>query len=181
MLARPPVALGLTALVLIGLLGVLGMSLFGAYRAAEGEVERIEPRYARLAGLVASAQELDRALAELTESAARMSYSSSVDLAAAGAQMQQDLRQAAEQAGASVAGSQVLSSGPSAKPDRISVMLRLDTGLEALRQLLLALERESPRVFVESLSVQPTRVRQKGAEGDSLSVQLVIAARRLPR
>jgi len=142
----------LVALVVGGLLAYA----ISKHRWAQSALAEIEPRYARLLGLQASASELDRALGERRAALARQAYLASQDLAVASSDAQQRAREAFTKAGLQVASTQILPPKPVEGFDRIPVVLRLEGDLAALHAALLTLPTQTPALFVDGFNVQST-------------------------
>ncbi len=179
-LSRPGVAVGLTALALMALVALALSGLYGSFLGARGELEHIEPRYARLAGLVRAEKALDRELAAVREQARQLALPADADADAAGARLQQDLRKLAEETGNTVSVSQVLARESGRDEHRLAIMLRVDGEIDALQRLLAAIERQRPLVFVDNLSVSRGRQRVGRSVGRSLTSQINLVAYRLP-
>ncbi|MCB1954254.1 MAG: hypothetical protein KDG55_01180 [Rhodocyclaceae bacterium] len=180
-LARPAVAVGLTAVVAGCALAAALVSMYSSFLAARDELDHIEPRYARLAGMLHSEKALSNELDQLRERGRKLSIPADADADAAGAQLQQSLRRLAEESGNTVSVSQVLPRDTAKDALRLAVMLRVEGSLETLMRLLAAIERETPVVFVESLSI--SRGRQRTGDPTSLqnlTTQINLAAHRLP-
>jgi general secretion pathway protein M len=124
------------------------------HRWAQAALAEIEPRYARLLGLQASAGDLDRALGERRTLLGRQAYLSSQDLAVASSDAQQRARELFTKAGLQVASTQILPPKPVEGFDRIPVVLRLEGDLAALQAALVALPAQAPTLFVEGFNVQ---------------------------
>ena len=151
---------------------------------ANGVIEEIEPRHARLLGLeeVGERIERERAKAEATLSA--LVYPASLDTDRAGADLQQRLRTLAQQVGLNILGSQIVTVPPGPTRDgapvepfeRIAVNINLEADLSALQNMLAALQQQQPAIHVESLSLRPSRGT---GEGQRLSVQARLSAFRV--
>ncbi len=153
---------------------------------ADGVIDDIEPRYARLLGLQEMAERIERARAQAEAVLQAQAYPASLDTDRAGADLQQRLRAAAQQAGLSILGSQVTTVPPApvregvpAEPfERIAVNITLEADLPTLQGMLEALRQQRPAIHVESLSLQPAR-GPGGTTGHRLSVQARLNAFRM--
>lgn len=179
--ARPVVAVGLSLAVLVAVFCSIGIALFNEYRLAIQELQRIEPRYARLAGLELAAPRLDEALNRMTSIAGGLAYPESIDAASAGAEMQQRLRRLAESTGSTVAGSQIRPVRKDQGGDEVSVVLSLEAGLPALQKLLAALRKERPLVRLEAMTLEGARNSPLALVEQRLLAQLVLSARKVSR
>jgi general secretion pathway protein M len=154
------VALALAAVVLIGGAAafVVSKHVWASERLAE-----VEPRYARLIGIEASAPALDAALAQRRALLTRHAYLSSQDVAQAGSDAQQRAREIFSKAGLEVSSTQILPAKAVDGFDRIPIMLRMDGDLSALQSALVVLPGQSPSLFVEVFNVQGTSVPKSDA------------------
>lgn len=166
--SRSAIALALGALVFIGgaTAYVVSKHVWARDRLAE-----LEPRYARLIGLEASAPALDTALAERRSFLARHAYLSSQDIAQAGSDALQRARDTFAQAGLAVSSTQILPAKEAAGFDRIPLVLRMDGELAALQSALVVLPSQAPSLFVEGFSVQ-TAGMPKADAPQRLSLQV---------
>jgi general secretion pathway protein M len=85
---------------------------------------------------------------------ARHAYPSSQDVAQAGSDAQQRVRDIFAKAGLEVASTQVLPAKPVEGFDRIPLVLRVEGNLTALQSALMVLPSQSPSLFVEGFNVQ---------------------------
>ena len=149
--ARNAALLALAVLVLLGGLVAWGVS---RHQLAATAIAEIEPRHARLAGLQASAADVDNALAERRVVLARHAYLVTQDIAQAGSDAQQRARETFAKAGLEVSSTQVLPARTVDGFDRIPVVLRLEGELAALQRALLVLPTLAPSLFIEGFNVQ---------------------------
>ena len=148
---------------------------------------RHEPRIARMLGYEASGQELQAAAQEFSRVLEGLAYPVADDGNAAGARLQQTLRGFAEDAGLTVAGSQVAVSVPESGGEagesetlfeRLSVDLSLHGPPIALDAFLVAISQHTPALATASIDVQRKR-RSRGEGSDTfefLSVRLSVVA-----
>lgn len=139
----------------------------------------IEPRYARLAGILARGEDIVAANRAAADWLSRRAYPADADLGEIGTELQQRLRQLAEAADLRVAGSQIL---PAREEEGFSVVtvagtLEGETG--ALGTFLLALAAEEPPIVVEKLAVQAPRSRRRGEESAQVNAQANMSVLRL--
>lgn len=151
---------------------------------ANGVIEEIEPRHARLLGLEEVGERIERERAKADATLAALVYPASLDIDRAGADLQQRLRSVAQQAGLNILGSQIVTVPPSPVRDgapaelfeRIAVNINLIADLSALQNMLAALQQQQPTILVESLSLRPERDTGEGAR---LNVQARLNAFRV--
>jgi general secretion pathway protein M len=118
-----------------------------------------EPRLARLIGLREAGSQVTAARALAEDRLARFSYPASAVTDRIGAELQQRLRNAADSAGVSVSGSQVIKSREEDGLEQIPVSINFEATHEQLQHFLQALSAQSPAVFVDSLTLTPMRQR----------------------
>jgi general secretion pathway protein M len=171
-LSRKAVVLALAAVVLAA-----GAAAYVASKHAwaRDRLAELEPRYARLVGIEASASALDAALAERRGLLTRHAYLSSLDVARAGSDAQQRAREIFTKAGLEVASTQVLPAKAVDGYDRIPVVLRMDGDLAALQSALVVLPGQAPSLFMENFIVQTTGMPKPDApQRLSLQVNLFV-------
>jgi general secretion pathway protein M len=123
------------------------------------EIETIQPRTARLLGMVESVDQLELASGVTHNMLAELVYAVDQDSAMTAAALQQSIRELMTDVGLSVSGSQILPQPKSQAFDRISLDISAEGNIDALDEALSSLELMRPLVFVESLKVQPRRSR----------------------
>ncbi len=168
---RYVIALTLGAVVLIGGLGAYVVS---KHAWAQDKLAQLEPRYARLLGLEASAASLDATLAQRKTLLARHAYLSSQDVARAGSDGLQRAREVFAKAGLDVSSTQVLPAKPIEGFDRIPMVLRLEGELPALQSALVVLPAQTPTLFIEGFNVQTVGVPKAEAQRLSMQVNLFV-------
>jgi general secretion pathway protein M len=146
-------SLAIAAAVIVVVAGI-GWFAMSKHEWATTTLAGIEPRYARLRGLQASAADLERALVERQTLLARHAYPSSQDVAQAGSDAQQRVRDLFAKAGLEVASTQVLPAKAVEGFDRIPLVMRVEGNLTALQSALMVLPSQSPSLFVEGFNLQ---------------------------
>ena len=178
--ARLVAALGL-ALALLAAAAVLGDVAAHAWRARELRAD-IEPRHARLSGVLQRGDAILAAGAAADAALGRLAYPADADVGEIGTGLQQKIRQLADTAELKVAGSQIL---PVRESDGFAVVtiagtFEGDTG--ALAAFLLALAAQEPPVAVEKLAVQaPRAIRRVGETNANVNIQMSMSVLRLAR
>lgn len=143
--------------VLFGLLGVR--------QSAQADIDRIEPRIARLQGLIDYEGQLREAAVVVDSQVLELVYPASEDQDAVAAELQTQVRDIFDKAGLSVSNSQVLPVRAQGNFDYIGVKLTVKGSLPALDEALAGIAAYMPLVLVESLDVYPARTaRGKDAE-----------------
>ena len=154
------------------------------------EVARAEPTIARLLGYQASVSELEETLDSVNAQLEELAYTDQAGTSMAGAELQQVLRNFAEDAGATVSGSKLSAgsfsvSGDTVEPDaepvfeELIVDLSLDAQPMALDTFLNAVAGHRPRLTVRMLEIQKRRPspRQKNrGEPNALNIRASIVA-----
>lgn len=128
------------------------------------EIESIEPRTARLLGILESAGKLEAASAAAQARLRDLAFPSGRDSATVAASLQQNVRELMNDAGISVTGSQILATRSADGYDRLTLDITGEGNIEALDNTLAELELMRPLVFVESLKIKPVRMRRGSAQ-----------------
>ena len=131
------------------------------------QIEAIQPRTARLLGILDSIDQLDLASDTAQNTLGELVYSVDQDSAKAASYMQQQVRELLTSAGLTVSGSQILPRREVSGFDRLSLDITAEGDIDALDEALSGLEVMRPLVFVESLKVQPKRTRSRRRRGRS--------------
>lgn len=126
------------------------------------EIDAIEPKTARLLGIMQSVDQLNVASNEASARLRELAYGADRDSATTAAAMQQSIRELMSGAGLSVSGSQILPQRKTEAFDRLSLDITAQGNIEALDAVLSGLEAMRPLVFVETLKVNPERSRARG-------------------
>ena len=168
---RPTIVVGCT-LGLVALLALYWILQFWLLRSGfAAEIESIQPRTARLLGIVESFDQLELASNGVGGVLRDLAYTADRDSATTAAAMQQDIRELMVDAGMSVSGSQILPVRKSAGFDRLSLDITAEGNIDELDDAFSRLNELRPLVFVESVNVKPVRARwnRRGAEGEDNS------------
>jgi general secretion pathway protein M len=128
-----------------------------------GQIDSIEPRLARLQGLIEHEDALEQALAGVQNRVSDHVYPATTDAAGVGAALQAELRGILGDSGFEVTNSQVLPVRRKPRFDYISVKVVARGSLEQLENSLAELDRFRPLVMVETLDVMPNRTRRRDA------------------
>lgn len=174
--ARLVAALCLAPLLLLGGFWVAELTT-RILRMAEVRAE-IEPRYARLSGILAQGDGILAARQATEGWLSRHAYPASTDVGEIGTGLQQRVRQLAEAAEVRVAGSQILPLREESGFGVITVTGTLEAETGALAAFLAALAAADPPIAVEKLAVQARRAR-RGQESDDINAQVTMSVLRL--
>jgi general secretion pathway protein M len=163
---RTSLICGLTLLLPIAFYLNAMLGLWGMRQAAQAEIERIEPRLARLQGLIDYEDRLREASAAVDSKVLELVYPATEDQATVAATLQTNVRDIFGKAGLSVSNSQVLPVRAQGNFDHIGMKLTVTGDLPALDEALAGLEAYLPLVLVESLDVYPARVARGKSENN---------------
>lgn len=153
-LRRDRTALVIAVLLVLLPLAALGVYLLEKHDWAQQRIAELEPRHARLAGLLASRDALTAAETAARERLAEFVYPPTQDLTQAGNDAQQRVRTIFTNAGLQVVSSQVLPAKDEKQFDRIPLSVRLEGELSALQRALAALSGQTPAVLIDGLNIQ---------------------------
>jgi len=144
---------------------------------SQREIERLEPRIARLAGLLESEAQLQVAAGRVDSTVVSLVYPQSDVLATVSAALQSNVREIMVEAGLTVSNSQILPVVNKDGYDRIGLKLTVAGGLASLDAALSELMLYSPLLLIESIEVWPARtVRKKNKPAEqkiTASLQLL--------
>lgn len=158
---RPTIIVG-SSLGLVLLLAVyLTFQLWFLRQGFSDEIEAIQPRTARLLGILDSVDQLRLASDTARGMLRELVYPADQDRAKAASSLQQNVRELLTSAGLSVSGSQILPQRKSHRFHRLSLDIKAEGNIDALDEALSSLESMRPLVFVESLKVEPQRTRSR--------------------
>ena len=124
------------------------------HTADEETLERIEPRFARLAGLATDKGQLAAAVASTKAAVSRHIYPANREVSQAGNDAQQRVRDVFSRAGLEVLSSQVLPVKPGKQFDRIPLTVRVEGEYLVFQTALAAMPSLTPTLFVEGFNVQ---------------------------
>lgn len=156
------VVVGLSLLLLLALLALFASLLHQRMTWAQETLASIEPRYARLLGLGTVGVHILVGVDEIGSDLARYAYPAGADTQRIGTDFQQRVRTLAEEAGASVVGSQILPVRVHGGFAQIPLKVTVNGSLDGIRELLLGFERETPVILVDNLQLNaaPRRARR---------------------
>jgi general secretion pathway protein M len=145
----------LTVIVLLLPLAGAAVYVWVHHQRIQNHLADLEPRYARLAGLIAREAEFKALGAQANQQLARLAYPASQDITQTGNEAQQRIRSLFSESKLDIISIQVL---PPRKEDsnfdRIAVNLRVEGDLAGVQDALSKLSNFTPAVVIESLSVQ---------------------------
>lgn len=132
--------------------------LLGVRHASQVAIDRLEPRVARLEGLIAHEDQLRDAAVAVDSQVLDLVYPASEERATVSATIQTNVRDVLSKAGLSVTNSQVLPVREQGNFDYIGVRLTVSGALPALDEALASIATYLPLMLVESLDIYPARV-----------------------
>ena len=145
----------LTVMVLLLPLAGAGLYVWIHHQRIQNHLADLEPRYARLAGLLEHQTDLKKLGAQANEQLTRLSYPVNQDVSQAGNDAQQRIRSLFAESKLDIVSIQVLSPvKEEAKFDRIPINLRVEGDLASIQNALSSLSRQTPMVLIDSLSLQ---------------------------
>lgn len=145
----------LTVLILLLPLVGVGLYTWNRHQLVQQLLADLEPRYARLLGLLQRQAELKAMGVQANEQLARLTYPAGQDVTQAGNDAQQRIRSLFADSKLDIISIQVLPPPKEdSKFDRIPINLRVEGDLAGIQNALLKLSVQTPSVLVDSLSVQ---------------------------
>ena len=161
----------ITMLVLALPVAGAGMYVWRAHHLSQQRLADLEPRYARLAGLLERKAELEVMGTQANQQLARLAYPVTLDVTQAGNDAQQRIRTLFADSKLDIISIQVLTPVKEASNfDRIPINLRVEGDLAGLQNALALLSNQSPLVLVDTLTVQtigavkPSSIQRLGAQ-----------------
>ncbi|QNP49962.1 type II secretion system protein GspM [Diaphorobacter aerolatus] len=151
---RDWILMALTVVVCLIPLFALGIFVSNKYAEGEDQINRLEPRFARLLGLQASAGKMDEKAKLLGDRMSLFIYPSEMDATQAGNDAQQRVRSVLSTAGLTVVSSQVLPTKTEQGFERISLSVRAEGELIHLQAALAVLPSLTPVILVDGINIQ---------------------------
>ena len=149
------------------------------HQRIQGHLGDLEPRYARLAGLLEREAALKAMTLQANQQLARLVYPAGQDVTQAGNEAQQRIRSLFTESKLEIISIQVL---PPKKEnpnfDRLSIDLRVEGDLAGIQNALLKLSTQNPAVFIDNLTLQ-TIGAVKPASIQRLSAQFNLSILRM--
>lgn len=159
-----------TSLAVLLLLAFLLLALQMRHAAYGEALSDIEPRVARLRGLLEAQGDIKAALIGAQGQLAQYAYAADTESTRAAADMQQQARRAAERAGLSVVSSQALPPKSEGGLEIHTLTLNVQGSYEGVVSVLEALARQKPRIQIDGLTLQTSR--RPGADSSEIYAQL---------
>ncbi|MFZ4480375.1 MAG: type II secretion system protein GspM [Rhodoferax sp.] len=125
------------------------------HQRIQGHLADLEPRYARMAGLIERESDLKTKVSQAKDQLARLAYPAGQDVTQAGNDAQQRIRSLFSESKLDIVSIQVLPpKKEDAKFDRIPIDLRVEGDLAGIQNALLKLSVQTPAVVINSLTLQ---------------------------
>ena len=151
---RDIMMMSVTVLVLLIPFFILGSVLLGKMATANAELEKIEPRFARLLGIQRSADKLEAGLVSVNQRISQFVFPDEMDATQAGNDAQKNVRSVLSTAGLTVVSSQVLPTKTDQGFERISLSVRAEGELIHLQAALAVLPSLTPVILVDGINIQ---------------------------
>lgn len=171
---------GLTLLLPILLYFDALLGLWSLRQDSRAEIERIQPRIARMQGLIDSEDQLRKVASTVDSQVLNLVYPATEGQAEVAAALQKNIREIITDAGLSVTNSQVLRAREQGNFDYIGIKLTVSGDLAALDEALAGLASHLPLVLVETLDVFVKRGSRKkdGPEQQLITASLLLLSLR---
>jgi general secretion pathway protein M len=161
---------GLTlAVPLLFVLSILA-DFWGVRQDYQGQIDHLEPRLARLQGLLDSEEQLQASSGKVGSRMLQLVYPPSDDQATIAAALQTSVRDIVTVAGLKVGNSRILPVKTEDGFERIGLSLTVAGEMRALDEVLVDLAAYTPLLLVESIEVKPGRAARRGAEPVAQSI-----------
>lgn len=160
----------LTVVFLMAPLAYAAFSVWTIHVESQKKLDDIEPRYARLVGLIQRRADLTTYTAEAVQYMSRLSFPSTQEAAQTGNEAQQLIRTIFADNKLEIGSIQVLPAKENTHFDRIPISLRVEGEITGIQAALNALSAQSPAIWVDNFSIQtigpvkPASTQRLGAQ-----------------
>ena len=151
------------AVPLLFVLSILS-DFWGVRQDNQRQIDRLEPRMARLGGLLESEERLKESSGKVGSQMLQLVYPQSDDRATIAAALQTSVRDIITVAGLKVGNSRILPVKTVDGFERIGLSLTVFGEMDALDELLADLADYTPLLLVESIEIKPGRQARRGAK-----------------
>lgn len=169
---------GVVVLITLAVLAVpaflVGGYLVSKYEWATARISEVEPRYARLTGLIEDAQALASAQAQAQSLLAEYVHSSAMEVTQAGNAMQDKIRSVLSTAGLAVVSTQILPVKDENGFQQIPISVRAEGDIMSVQLALAALEEQKPAILVDGFVLQAAAAPVKGTQKLAFQLQLLM-------
>lgn len=153
---------------------VAGMYLHAKYQWANGRIAEIEPRYARLLGLLENKDALVQAATTAKAQLAQYMHPPDQDATQLANEVQQRIRGVLASSGLNIVSTQVLAVKEDKDFERIPLTVRAEGDLMAAQLALAALNEQTPAILVDGFVIQVIGGPVKGVQKLGVQFNLVI-------
>lgn len=150
------------------------LALLDMRRDYQSQIGGLEPRIARLQGLIAHEEQLRVAAGEVDMRVVDLVYPAAEDRATVSTRLQKEVREMLVEAGLSVSNSQVLPVREQDLFDYVGVKLTVTGDLASLDAALVAIASYMPLLLVESLDVLPRGAGRRSADSDEQAISATL-------
>lgn len=155
---------GLTLAVPVVILIYILATLWMLRLDYQDEINRLEPRIARLSGLVESEAVLKASSGKVGSRIVDLVYPNTQDRAAVAADLQKNVRELMAASGLTVSNSRILGPQGDEEFDRIGLSLTVTGSMASLDATLEELAAFTPLLLIETLEIRPNRASRRSAE-----------------
>lgn len=141
------------ALLLAALVGA-GFYAAAKHDAAQKRLDEVEPRFARLMGLISRREDIGTFTTQAQEAIGRVAFPASQDAAQTGNEAQQRIRGIFADSKLDIGSIQVLPVKEGTHFDRIPIQLRVEGEMSGIQNALTLLATQSPTIGLETWSIQ---------------------------
>lgn len=168
------ILMALTVVVLLIPFLMLGTWLLDRTAETQSQLDKLEPRFARILGIQRSEDKLDSGLKVVNERISAFVFPDEMDATQAGNAAQQSVRSVLTTAGMAVVSSQVLPTKTDQGFERISLSVRAEGELIHLQAALAVLPSLTPVILVDGINIQVTG-RQTADKPQRLAAELKLS------
>lgn len=161
-------ALALAPLILIG------AYLYNKSQWATQRIDEVEPRHARISGLLANKDNLAQAQAQAADRLAQYLHPLGQDSNHVGNDVQQRIRSILSSAGLTIISTQVLAAKDEKDLERIPLSVRAEGDMMAVQLALAGLDEQKPAILTEGVLLQAAAAPVKGVQRLAVQLNLVI-------
>lgn len=174
---RDAVFVGMTIAVPLFLFVYFALQLLSARAGYQADIERVEPRVARLEGIRQREDALRQALDSVDGTVTNLVFPADRDRASVAAAMQKDVREILMDAGLAVANSQILPDNSDEGFEIVRLDVTVSGDLSGLDVALAGLNAYRPRLMIESLDIWPERATRRNQDpGQTVTVGMQLMA-----
>lgn len=143
-------------IIFAALMPLIGGSVYAyaVHQRAQIRLNEVEPRFARLTGLIQRQAEMKMLAQQASLQLSRQTYPATQDVTKAGNDAQQRIKTLFSESKLDIVSIQVLPPKEEGKFDRISIALRVEGDLTGIQNALSLLSAQTPTVLMDSMALQ---------------------------